>query len=335
MYKGIYLLLLIACLANCRKAKPDLDNPDEPEVCVGLPVSYNTMSAQFRREQAKFDPYYPEILYYIKLSYIDGLDMVRHAVIGQLSKQLISYNLRTNEYSVIVYKGKKSDTMPSGAESNSGFVSYAPGPNEWILFVDDHRNIFKVKKDGTTMRKIREKASGPSWSKDGTQILFYDQISQKNTIMDLDGSTKSVLNVSNGNLSFTGVDGVLVGLNTGNNQIFQYNADYQKNTNTNNSTAVKSSEFSDIGLLPNGYEAIVSLKDWIVKINLTDSTVKEYLRPNCESRSYEMPNVSPDGNRVVFTKKIRDKLDGSYVLENRDIYIMDIRCWRSKKLELP
>ncbi len=332
MYKGIYLLLLIVCLAACRKAKPDLDNPDEPEVCVDLPSSYNKMPSQFNREQAKFDPFYPEILYYIKLSYA-ALDMSRHAAVGQLSKQLVAYNLRTNEHSLIIYKGKKPDGISGGTEANTGFVSYCPGPYDWILFGDDHRNIWKVKKDGTCMRKIREKASGPSWSKDGTQILFYDQITQKNTIMDLDGSTKSVLNVGNGNLSFTGVDGVLVGLNKNNNQIFQYNADYQKSTNT--STADPLSEFSDIGLLPIGYEAIMSTKNWILKINLTDSTVKEYLRPNCVSRSYEMPNVSPDGNRIVFTKKTRDKLDGSYVQEKHDIYIMDIHCWHAKKLELP
>ena len=74
-------------------------------------------------------------------------------------------------------------------------------------------------------------------------------------IMDLDGSTKSVLNVGTGNLSFTGVDGVLVGKSS--NQIFQYNADYQKKTNTSSTSS--NAEFSDIGLLPNGYEAIMIL----------------------------------------------------------------------------
>ncbi|MDZ4757395.1 MAG: hypothetical protein SGJ10_04535 [Bacteroidota bacterium] len=326
------MLLIVICLAGChRKAKPDLDNPDEPEVCVDL-SKYITMSAQFSRDLAKFDPVYPEILYYIKTSY-KTIDLDLHRTSNRIM-QLFSYNLRTNSFSLILYsRGGQIDTLTGGRQVDFGFKTFTPGPNEWILFQDNSRNIWKVKKDGTAMRKIREKASGPSWNKDGTQILFYDQTTQKNTIMDLDGSTKSVLNIGTSNLSFTGVNGVLVGLNGGSSQIFQYNADYQSKTNT--STADPRSEFSDIGLLPNGYEAIVCQPDWIIKWNLTDSTIKEYLRPNCNSRSYEMPNVSPDGNRVVFTKKCRDKLDAQYLIDKHDIYIMDIRCWRAKKLELP
>ena len=166
MYKGIYLLLWVVCLAGCRKAKPDLDNPDEVEVCVDLPVSYNTMPAQFSREQAKFDPYYPERLYYTKTSYFSGLDMARHATIGQPFKQLISYNLRTNEFSVVLYSYSKplADSLSKGIKADFGFHTFVPGPNDWILFVDNRRNICKIKKDGTVMRKIREMASGPSWT---------------------------------------------------------------------------------------------------------------------------------------------------------------------------
>lgn len=336
MLKGLYWLVVILFLVTaCHRAKPDIDSPDDLEHCASIPPTLSLFPSENTWEHAKFDPVYPEILYYLKCTYkiYNAEKHIRKLPIYQF----ISYNLRLNNYRVYLVNNPVSDTLQG--ITHAGFTlesKFEPGPNDWILFEDNRNNIWKIKKDGSHPKKLREHANSPSWSKDGTQILFFDQQTRKNTIMDLDGSTKAVLNVSNGNLMFSGVPGVLVGLssNKSSNEIFQYNADYQHKTNT--STQDKSSEITDIGLMPNGYEAIMSQKDWIVKINLTDSNTKEYLRPNCySSRSYEMPNVSPDGNRVVFTKKTKDPLDKEWAIDKHEIYIMDIRCWHAKKLQLP
>lgn len=323
----ICLFIVIASfLLNCRKAKPDIDEADPPEYCAPFKLNSSRMPLKVNREMARFDPVYPEIIYYLKVKY-DSINLEKHIYKGK-STQLIAYNLRSNEYQIIL-SNNKLDT--SSKKISNGIKKFSVGFNDWIVLQDSRNAIWKIKKDGTLLKKIRDNGSNPSWNKEGTEILIYDHITKQNTIIDVDGNTISSFHTNTGNLQFSGVSGVLVGLI--NNTVFQYNTDYQ--TTTNNLTSQIGTEFSDIALMPNGYELILCQESWIMKVNLVDTTVKEGLRMHCLSRFYTSPDVSRDGNRIIFTKINLDDIGHQWMSEQRDIYIMDNRCWHSKKLNLP
>lgn len=321
MKSVIRISLILSICFSCNN-----ENVDD---CIMTCNSALGIQAEFNQSMNHYDfpcfnPNNPDEFLYVKRTFSNGDELY----------SLKTYNLVTHE----------SDTLFEWMNYNITLGSRPKwGKQNYIVYSDVNNNqIYSMNIANQTITQLTSANSNffPAWNYNGDKILYKKLIYPSLYIcvlMDINGTSLDTIPDDTTNASMTRV----VGLENGHflcTYSDEYVYEYDENLDFVSKLNLAIQPLGDISGLENiwGTGKIVfksGYGDIYIADLLSQATYSIY--PHCDTRHVGEISVSPDGNKLLFSRLNMEKVNDCFYYSNYEIHLMNIDGTNDQILNLP
>lgn len=217
----------------------------------------------------------------------------------------------------------------------TGSLYYAPqwGKNDWILFCQDDKNIYKMKSNGDSLTKLTNlnNLHHPIWNHDGTKFLAFTEASNLFSLLfDANGNILDTIyfgqtnnsNFQNPNYIVSNVYHNVSFFNLNTNSLeFQY--DY---------SGFNSTTGGSIFWL-NNTTVIYSNINGLNRLSIPDLTNQNF-KKSCNSKIYQWGDINSSKTKMIWSRGDYTQIDECTLKYKSRIYLMNIDGNNEQEIDL-
>jgi hypothetical protein len=218
---------------------------------------------------------------------------------------------------------------------HSGIIWYQPqwGKNDWILFCQDDKNIYKIKSNGDSLTQLTllNNLHHPIWNYDGTKFLAFTEASNLFSLLfDTNGNILDTIffgqtnnsNFQNPNYIVSNVYHNVSFFNLNTNNI-EFNYDYSE---------LNSTMWGSIFWL-NNTTVIYSNINGLHRLSIPDLTNQNF-KKSCNSKIYQWGDINSSKTKMIWSRGDYTQIDECTLKYKSRIYLMDIDGNNEQEIDL-
>jgi hypothetical protein len=312
----LFFLTSFFLITGCKKDLPIVENPIEnQEDCIPiLPCNKFTIGPGYTYIvdfdslvlAPMFNPNNDDEFVYLKRPYYDLWELYRYNLVSKENKLL-----------------------------HTGIIWYQPqwGKNDWILFCQNDKNIYKIKSNGDSLTKLTNlnNLHHPIWNYDGTKFLAFTEASNLFSLLfDVNGNIIDTIyfgqtnnsNFQNPNYIVSNVDHKVLFFNLSTNNI-EFNYDYSELI-----SAMWGSVF-----WVNNNEVIYSNIKGLNRLSIPDLKNQNF-KKSCNAKIYQRGDINSSKTKMIWSRGDYTQIDECTLKYKSRIYIMDIDGNNEQEIDL-